>query len=102
MSEKNTEIEELVKKQVKKQLKEQLKLENNSNVKYNGWLISNSLFKRSLAVLWHYFLGYMILFIPIILITIAFISLSWFIAWNNSIDNINAAKELESLNVIVE
>lgn len=28
---------------------------------YNWWLVSNSLIKRSVAVFWHYMLGYLII-----------------------------------------
>lgn len=44
---------------------------------YNWWLVSNNLIKRSLAVVWHYTLWSLIIFLPIFLIIII-ISILWF------------------------
>ena len=38
-----------------------------SNDKYDGWLVSPSILKRSLAVLGHYWLGHVMVIIPIFL-----------------------------------
>ena len=73
MSEKNTEMEELIKKQVKKQLKEKLGELNTPKSEYNGWLVCNSICKRSLAVIGHYTVGYLSIIIPILLVIFLFV-----------------------------
>lgn len=39
-----------------------------SDQEYKGWLVSNKLWKRSLAVLGHYFIGGLILWLPIVIL----------------------------------
>lgn len=45
--------------------------------KYNWWLVSNSLVKRSLAVVGHYFIWYLIIFVPLLIIGL----LVWIAIW---------------------
>lgn len=40
--------------------------------KYNGWLVSNNIFKRSLAIYWHVLLWYIIVMFTIWLLWIIF------------------------------
>lgn len=53
--------------------------ENSSQMeeKYNWWLVSNSLVKRSLAVVGHYFIWYLIIFVPLLIIGL----LVWIAIW---------------------
>ena len=53
---------------------------NNMNEKYTGWLVSTSLIQRSLAVLGHYILWYIII-IAWVWIVFLFVAMVAWIIW---------------------
>lgn len=60
------------KEEIRKIIREELRKEE-----YTGWLVSNSLLKRSLAVLGHYIIWYLIIFIPFFIIMLIFMFMAW-------------------------
>ncbi len=54
-------------------------IQNNCVEKYDWWLISNSLIKRSLAVFWHYVLGYLIVMVIFLLILSVLAIVVWWV-----------------------
>jgi hypothetical protein len=50
--------------------------------KYNGWLVSESIVKRSLAVWWHFMLGYVIIILTVWLFAVV---IGWIITLFNNL-----------------
>lgn len=46
----------------------QSRIEQLEQTKYNGWLNSTNIIKRSIAVWWHFMLGYLLILIPIFIL----------------------------------
>jgi len=62
-----------------KEVEEIIKNYLNNNT-YQWWIVSDSIIKRSFAILGHYFLGYLMLVIPFIVIIMIFTVIFTFVA----------------------
>jgi hypothetical protein len=51
-------------------------MSNYEEPKYDGWLVSNSLFKRSLAVMGHSIIGTLLIYAPFVLLWFILMMLS--------------------------
>ena len=52
-------------------------LVDKQKIKYNGWLVSDNIIKRSLAVVGHYILGFIIIYFFIFLIALLIALIGW-------------------------